>query len=59
MVSLLADFGIHFPIALSAAPGTKFVNLTDSAVSQLDNMRIGGTILDPTPGFCVLTNELA
>src|SRR6185369_6232593 len=54
----LADFGIHFPIAFSAAPGTKFVNLSDAMVSQLDNMRIAGTILDPTPGYCVLTNEL-
>jgi len=58
VVSLLADFGIHFPIAFSAAPGTKFVNLSDAMVSQLDNMRIAGTILDPTPGYCVLTNEL-
>lgn len=58
VVSLLADFGIHFPIALSAAPGTKFVNLTDAMVNQLDYMRIAGTVLNPTPGYCVLTNEL-
>src|SRR5881398_842043 len=28
MVSLLADLGINFLIALSAAPGTEFINLT-------------------------------
>src|SRR6185503_9019057 len=58
MVSLLADFGINFPVALSAAPGTKFVHLSTSATQQLANMRIGATILDPMPGYCVLTNEL-
>ena len=40
-ISLLADFGIHFPVALSAAPGTKFVNLSGQAASQMANMRIG------------------
>jgi APA family basic amino acid/polyamine antiporter len=59
MVSLLADFGINFPIALSAAPGTKFINLSPTAAQQLDNMRIGDTILNPSPGYCVLTGELA
>jgi Amino acid transporters len=59
MVSLLADLGINFPIALSAAPGTKFINLTPTAVQQLDNIRIGDTILNPSPGYCVLTDELA
>jgi len=58
VVSLLADFGIHFPIALSAAPGTKFVNLSADAASQLAGIRVDGTILEPSQGFCVLTNEL-
>jgi len=58
VISLLADFGINFPVALSAAPGTKFVHLSTSATQQLANMRIGDTILDPMPGYCVLTNEL-
>src|SRR5580765_3451708 len=35
VVSLLADFGIHFPVALSAAPGTKFINLPQHAAAQL------------------------
>src|SRR5262245_8377722 len=58
IVSLLADFGINFPIALSAAPGTKFVNLSADAASQLAGIRVDGTILEPSQGFCVLTNEL-
>ena len=41
VVSLLASFGINFPIALAGAPGTKFVKLSDAAVQQLTNMRIG------------------
>jgi len=59
VVSLLADLGIHFPIALSAAPGTRFVNLSNATAAQLDNMNIAGTILNPSPGYCVLTKELA
>lgn len=59
MVSLLADFGIIFPVSLSAAPGTQFVFLNERAVGQLANMRIGETILNPSPGYSVLTEELA
>ncbi|HEX2640244.1 MAG TPA: amino acid permease, partial [Pyrinomonadaceae bacterium] len=59
MISLLADFGIHFPVALSAAPGTKFVNLSGQAASQMANMRIGETVLNPPAGYNVLTEELA
>src|SRR5438094_6041339 len=59
VISLLSNFGIHFPVALSAAPGTKFVNLTETAVGQLVNMRVGETILNPPAGYNVLTDELA
>ncbi len=59
VVSLLADLGIHFPVALSAAPGTKFVRLTETAVSQLANLRIGETVLNPPAGYNVVTDELA
>ena len=59
LVSLLADFGINFPVALSAAPGTKFVNLSTDTASQLANMRVGETVLNPMAGYCVLTDELA
>ena len=59
VVSLLADLGIHFPIALAGAPGTKFVNLSQAAVAQLTNMRIGETVLQPSVGYTMLTDELA
>jgi APA family basic amino acid/polyamine antiporter len=59
MVSLLADFGINFPVALSAAPGTKFVNLSESTAGALANMRVGETVLNPSAGYCVLTPEIA
>lgn len=59
VVSLLADMGIQFPIALSAAPGTKFVQITDATAGQLANMRIGDTILNPPVGCNILTEELA
>src|SRR2546423_12935163 len=54
VVSLLADIGIQFPIALSGAPGTKFVNLTENAVGHLANIRIGETILNPPVGYNIL-----
>jgi len=59
VVSLLADLGINFPVTLSAAPGTQFINLTQNAAGQLANVRVGDTILNPSAGFCVLTPELA
>src|SRR4028119_1982232 len=59
VVSLLSDLGIQFPITLSAAPGTKFVALTDSLAQQLNNVRIGEAILQPTSGYNHLTGELA
>ncbi|MEO8041353.1 MAG: amino acid permease [Acidobacteriota bacterium] len=59
VVSLLADLGINFPVALSAAPGTKFVRLTEAAVAQLANLRVDQTILNPPVGYSVLTNELS
>jgi len=58
-VSLLSDLGIQFPITLSAAPGTKFVALTDSLAQQLNNVKIGETVLQPTSGYNILTGELA
>ncbi|MFN0110754.1 MAG: amino acid permease [Blastocatellia bacterium] len=58
VVSLLGNFGIQFPIKLSAAPGIKFVNLTEAMATQLDNVKIGDTILHPAAGFNTLTTEL-
>jgi len=59
MISLLADFGIHFPIALSAAPDTKFVLISGEMAAQLANIRVGETVLSPPAGYNVLTVELA
>lgn len=59
IVKLCGSLGINFPIALSAAPGTRYVSLTEGIVKQLDNMRIGDTVLHPQPGYSVLTEELA
>lgn len=59
IVSLMARLGIHFPISLSAAPGTKFVNLTEATARQMANMRVGDTVLNPVAGYSILTDELA
>jgi APA family basic amino acid/polyamine antiporter len=59
VVSLVRDMGIPFPVSLSAAPGTKFVNLTAEIAKQLDNTKIGETILHPSSGYNVLSGELA
>ena len=59
VIALLSALGIHFPIMLSAAPGTQFVNLTQSTAEQLINTRVGEAILTPPPGYNVLTTELA
>jgi basic amino acid/polyamine antiporter, APA family len=59
VISLLNDFGIQFPITLSAAPGTKFVSLTGEFARQLHNVKIGDTILQPISGYNLLTDELA
>jgi basic amino acid/polyamine antiporter, APA family len=58
VVSLLNSLGIQFPITLSAAPGIKFANLTAEVAKQLDNTRIGDTILHPAAGYNTLTGEL-
>ncbi|KXK00441.1 MAG: amino acid transporter [Acidobacteria bacterium OLB17] len=59
MISLLADFGVIFPVSLSAAPGTRFVFLSPENAAQLSNLRIENTILNPPAGYSVLTEELA
>ncbi len=58
VIALLTNLGIHFPIALSAAPGTRFVELSAAVAQQLSNIRVGNAILNPPAGFNVLTSEL-
>lgn len=58
VVKLLGALGIPFPVSLSAAPGTKFVNFTADMVTKVDGTKIGDTILHPSPGLNVVTEEL-
>ncbi|MGI8470082.1 MAG: amino acid permease [Pyrinomonadaceae bacterium] len=58
VVSLLRDFGIQFPITLSAAPGTRFVYLTDALANQLNNAKIGETTLSLTSGYNMSSDAL-
>lgn len=58
VVSLLGSLGIQFPITLSAAPGISFVRLTEAMATQLNNVKIGDTVLNPTAGYNILTSEL-
>jgi len=58
IVRLFSTMGIHFPISLSAAPGTQFVNITETAAQQIANMRVGDAVLSPLVGYNVVTSEL-
>jgi APA family basic amino acid/polyamine antiporter len=51
VVSFLKDLGINFPIALSAAPGTRFIFVADQVATQLANTKIGETTLNPAAGY--------
>jgi basic amino acid/polyamine antiporter, APA family len=58
VIRLLSTMGIHFPISLSAAPGTRFVTITETAAGQLANLRVGEAVLNPLAGYNILTPEL-
>lgn len=59
VVSLLKDFGIQFPITLSAAPGTRFVNITPEIASRLAQTKVGEQVLNVPQGYNVLNDNLA
>jgi APA family basic amino acid/polyamine antiporter len=59
VVSLLKDLGINFPISLSAAPGSRFIFLTDQVAQQLANTKIGETTLNPAAGYNTYSDALA
>ena len=59
VVSFLKDLGINFPITLSAAPGSKFIYVSDAAAQQLANVQIGSTTLAPAAGYNPFTEQLA
>jgi basic amino acid/polyamine antiporter, APA family len=58
VVKLLGALGIPFPVSLSAAPGTKFVSFTADMIQKVDGTKVGDTILHPSLGLNVVTDEL-
>lgn len=58
VIKLLGALGIPFPVSLSAAPGTKFVSFTGDMIQKVDGSRVGDTIIHPTLGYNVVTEEL-
>ncbi len=58
VVKLLGALGIPFPVSLSAAPGTKFIAFTNEMMQRVDGQKVGDTILHPTLGYNVVTDEL-
>ena len=54
----MGALGIPFPVALSAAPGTRFVAFTNDMIQRVDGQKIGDTILHPNLGYNVVTDEL-
>ncbi len=58
VVKLLGVLGIPFPVSLSAAPGTKFVTFTADMLQKVDGAKVGDTILHPSLGLNIVTEEL-
>ena len=58
VVKLLGTLGIPFPVSLSAAPGTKFVTFTADMLQKVDGAKVGDTILHPSLGLNIVTEEL-
>lgn len=58
VVRLLNSFGITFPINFSAAPGTRFVNLSPEAVNQLSRLTIDGQPFSVPAGWNTLNASL-
>ncbi|MEZ5305960.1 MAG: amino acid permease [Pyrinomonadaceae bacterium] len=57
VVSLLSDFGIQFPIQLSAAPGTQFVNLSADAAKVLSQTKVADNLLTAHTGWNLLNDN--
>ncbi len=58
VIKLLGALGIPFPVSLSAAPGTKYVTFTAEMLQKVDGTKVGDTILHPSLGLNVVTEEL-
>lgn len=57
-VSFLADLGLQFPIQLSAAPGTRFVELSTEAAAKLSQTRVAENLLTASPGWNLLNSNV-
>ncbi|REJ77409.1 MAG: amino acid permease [Acidobacteria bacterium] len=51
VVSFLSDLGIQFPISLSAAPGTEFINVPPDLADKLTGIRVDGNLLSAAEGW--------
>lgn len=58
VVRLLNSFGITFPINFSAAPGTKFVNLSPEMVNRLGQVMVDGKPFSIPPGWNTVNTSL-
>lgn len=58
-ISFLKDLGINFPVTLSAAPGTRFIYVSEAVATQLTNFRVGETTLAPVEGYNAFSPALA
>lgn len=58
VVSFLNDIGIQFPLQLSAAPGTEFVNLSPELATQLGQIKVGDTLISASPGWNIMTSGI-
>lgn len=59
VVSFLADLGIQFPITLSAAPGTQFINVPPDIADKLQGIRVDGNLLAAGEGWNQMSEPLA
>lgn len=57
VVSMLSDFGFQFPIQLSAAPGTRFVNLSAEAAEKLSQTKVADNFLTANPGWNLMNTN--
>lgn len=58
VVSFLGDLGIQFPVTLSAAPGTRFINLSPELAERLSQMRVGENLISASPGWNILNPNI-
>ena len=57
-IRFLSSIGIHFPISLGAAPGTKFVNVSQETAAQLNALIVDGKPFSIAYGWNPLNDSL-